>query len=75
MPLHYEDVVLDIGYRLDLLVGEKVIVEIKATEKLLPLHSAQLLTYLKLSGCRIGLLLNFNTIHMREGIKRVINGF
>ena len=74
MPVHYEDATLDIGYRLDLLVGERVVVEVKAAEKLLPLHSAQLLTYLKLGGYRIGLLLNFNTAHMREGIRRVING-
>ena len=74
MPVHYEDVILDFDYRLDLLVGERVVVEVKAAEKLLPLHSAQLLTYLKLGGYRIGLLLNFNTAHMREGIKRVING-
>ena len=74
MPVHYEDATLDIGYRLDLLVGERVVVEVKAAEKLLPLHSAQLLTYLKLGGYRIGLLLNFNVVHMREGIKRVING-
>ena len=75
MPVRYEDVILDIGYRLDLLVEEQVIVEVKAAEKLLPLHRAQLLTYLKLGGYRVGLLLNFNAVHMREGINRVINGF
>jgi len=74
MPVRYEDVILDIGYRLDLLVGDKIVVEVKAVEKLLPLHSAQLLTYLKLGGYKVGLLLNFNSVHMREGIKRVING-
>ena len=75
MPLRYDDVILDIGYRLDLLVEEKIVVEIKSAEKLLPLHRAQLLTYLKLGGYRVGLLLNFNAVHMREGITRVINGF
>lgn len=74
MPVRYEDVILDIGYRLDLLVADKIVVEVKAVEKLLPLHSAQLLTYLKLGGYRIGLLLNFNSVHMREGIRRVISG-
>lgn len=74
MPVRYEDVVLDIGYRLDLLVEDKIVVEVKAVEKLLPLHRAQLLTYLKLGGYRVGLLLNFKSVHMREGINRVING-
>ncbi|MDP2241412.1 MAG: GxxExxY protein [Burkholderiales bacterium] len=74
MPVRYEDVVLDIGYRLDLLVEDKIVVEVEAVEKLLPLHRAQLLTYLKLGGYRVGLLLNFNSVHMREGINRVING-
>lgn len=74
MPVRYKDVVLDIGYRLDLLVEDRIVVEVKAVEKLLPLHRAQLLTYLKLGGYRVGLLLNFNSVHMREGIKRVING-
>ena len=74
MPVRYEDVVLDTGYRLDLLVEDKIVVEVKAAEKLLPLHRAQLLTYLKLGGYRVGLLLNFNAVHMREGINRVING-
>lgn len=73
MPVRYEGVSLDIGYRLDLLVGGKVVVEVKAVEKLLPLHGAQLLTYLKLGGYKLGLLLNFNAVHMRDGIKRVVN--
>lgn len=64
---------LDIGYRLDLLIDEKVVVEIKSVSKLLPLHGAQLLTYLKLGGHKLGLLLNFNTVHLRDGIKRVVN--
>jgi len=73
MPIRYEGIVLDAGYRLDLLIEEKVVVEIKAVEKMLPLFGAQLLTYLKLGGYRLGLLLNFNTVHLREGIRRVAN--
>ena len=74
MPVRYAGVQLDIGYRLDLLVGDKVVVEIKAVEKLLPLHHAQLLSYLKLGGYKLGLLLNFHALHMREGVKRIVNG-
>ncbi len=73
MPIRYEGVLLDAGYRLDLLVADKVVVEIKAVEKMLPLYSAQLLTYLKLGGYKLGMLLNFNTIHLRDGIRRVVN--
>ena len=73
MPVRYEGVELDIGYRLDLLVEQRVVVEIKAVEKLLPLHCAQLLTYLKLGQHKLGLLLNFNTVHLRDGIRRVVN--
>ena len=73
MPVRYKDIELDIGYRLDLLVEDKVVVEIKAVEKLLPLHGAQLLTYLKLGQYKLGLLLNFNSIHLRDGIRRVVN--
>jgi len=73
MPIRYEGVTLDTGYRLDLLIGGKVVVEIKAAEKMLPLHAAQLLTYLKLGRYKLGLLLNFNTVHLRDGIRRVVN--
>jgi GxxExxY protein len=73
MAIQYERVRLDIGYRLDLLVGGLVILELKAADKLLPIHTAQLLSYLKLSGLRLGYLLNFNVVHMRDGIKRVVN--
>ena len=72
MPLIYQEVKLDIGYRIDLLVEGKVIVEIKAVETLVDIHTAQVLTYLKLSGCKIGLLLNFNTTQLKNGIKRLI---
>ena len=73
MPVQYEGVTLDAGYRLDLLIDGKVVVEIKAVERMAPLYAAQLLTYLKLGGYKLGLLLNFNTIHLREGIRRVAN--
>ena len=73
MPVQYGGVTLDAGYRLDLLIDEKVVVEIKAVERMLPLYAAQLLTYLKLGGYKLGLLLNFNTIHLRDGIRRVAN--
>ena len=66
---------LEAGLRLDLLVEEKVIVEVKAVERLSPLHAAQLLSYLRLSDLQVGLLLNFNVRHMRQGIKRVVNRF
>lgn len=73
LPVTYDGMRLDAGYRLDILVASKVIVEVKAVEKLQPIHTAQLLSYLKLSGCRLGFLLNFNVVHMKEGIKRIVN--
>jgi GxxExxY protein len=73
LPVQYKGIRLDCGYRLDLLVDNKVIVEIKAVESLLPIHEAQLLTYLKLSNVKLGLLLNFNVMMMKQGIKRVAN--
>lgn len=69
----YEDVVLDIGYRLDLLIENKVVIEIKAVELMNNLHMAQMLTYLKLTDCKLGLLINFNTPLFTKGFKRVIN--
>ena len=66
---------IDAGLRLDLLVENRVIVEVKAVERLVPLHAAQLLSYLRLSDQQVGLLLNFNVRHMRQGIKRVVNRF
>jgi len=72
MPLIYKDRKLDIGYRIDLLVEEKIVIEVKSVESLNPIHTAQLMTYLKLSGCRIGLLINFNVIFLKEGIKSII---
>jgi GxxExxY protein len=74
LPLVYKQVRLDCGYRVDLFVEEKVIVEIKAVDLLLPIHKAQLLSYLKLTGCKMGLLINFNVKLLTDGIVRVING-
>ena len=74
LPLIYEDVKLDAGYRIDLLIDEKFIVEIKAVEDLTDVHLAQLLTYLRLSNCKLGLLINFNVSLLKYGVKRVING-
>ncbi len=73
LPLVYRDVKLDAGYRIDLLVENKVIIEIKSVETLADIHLAQILTYLKLSKCKLGLLVNFNIKHLKNGIKRVIN--
>ena len=73
LPVVYRNVKLDCGYRLDLLVENEVIVEIKAIDRLLPIHSAQLLSYLKLSGCKVGLLINFNVKILKNGIRRLIN--
>jgi GxxExxY protein len=72
VPISYDGELIEPGLRLDLLVDKRVIVEIKAVESLLPVHQAQLLTYLKLSGRRLGLLINFNVPVIREGIKRII---
>jgi GxxExxY protein len=72
LPLIYKEVKLDIGYRIDLLVERQVIVEIKSVESLADIHMAQILTYLKLSECKLGLLVNFNVKHLKDGIKRVI---
>jgi GxxExxY protein len=72
MPLVYEEKKLDLGYRIDRFVEGKVIIEIKSVDTLNPVHFAQLLTYLKLSGCGIGFLINFNVQSLKDGIKRVI---
>ena len=72
LPLVYKEVRLEAGYRVDLLIANCIVVEIKAVEALDDVHMAQILTYLKLSGCRLGLLVNFNVLHLKTGIKRVI---
>jgi GxxExxY protein len=73
VPVLYEGIRLESGYRIDLLVEDKVIVELKCVEKILPIHKAQLLTYLRLANKPLGLLLNFNVVHMRDGISRILN--
>jgi len=76
LPLTYRGQILDCGYRIDLMVERLVIVEVKAVERFERVHSAQLLSYLRLSGCKVGLLLNFNVKWLvDDGIKRVVNGF
>jgi GxxExxY protein len=75
LPLEYDGLAIDLGYRVDLLVEGEVIVEIKAVEALLPLHEAQLLSDLKLGRKRVGLLINFNVVHLRQGIRRKIYGY
>ncbi len=75
LPIVYRDVKLDCGYRLDLLVENAVVVELKSVDSLLPIHEAQLLSYLKLSGCRVGLLINFNETVLKNGIRRRVNNF
>ncbi len=72
IPVVYKEVVLDCGFRLDLMVEDIVIVELKAVSQLEPIHEAQLLTYLELSGVRLGLLLNFNVMQLRKGIRRLV---
>jgi len=74
LPIVYDGVTMDVGYRLDLLVAGEIIVELKAVDKLTAVHEAQLMSYLKLSGKKIGLLINFNVAHLKNGIKRMVNG-
>jgi len=71
----YKSVELDVGYRLDLVVDGSMVVELKSVESLLPIHEAQLLSYLKLGNYRLGFLLNFNTRRMKDGIRRMVNNF
>ncbi len=74
MPFVYKEVKMNMGYRLDLVVENKLVIEIKSLENLAPVHYAQLLTYLKLSNIKLGLLINFNTKFLKSGIHRVVNG-
>lgn len=74
LPLIYEEVRLDVGYRMDIMLENKFVIEVKSVESLNDIHMAQLLTYLKLSGSKLGLLINFNVLLIKDGIKRVING-
>ena len=72
LPVQYKGIRLDCGYRIDMLVDNRIIVELKSVDNILPIHQAQLLTYMKLSNIRIGLLMNFNVIYMKTGIKRMV---
>ena len=74
-PVHYDGIDIDTGYRLDMLVEDAIIIENKALAQVQPIHQAQLLTYLKLSGCRIGFLINWNVPRLKNGIQRMVNGF
>ncbi|WP_428224210.1 GxxExxY protein [Flavobacterium sp.] len=74
LPLIYEDVKMDVGYRIDIIVEEKFIIEIKSVEALNDVHLAQILTYLRLSDCKLGMLINFNVKLLKNGVRRVING-
>lgn len=75
MPVVFQGERLDCGYRLDLLVEGRVVVEVKAVAQLAPIHFAQMLTYLKLSGCEVGLLINFNVTRLMDGVRRVVRGY
>lgn len=74
ISIRYEDLAVDHGYRVDLLVNDRVVIELKAVEAVLPVHRGQLLSYLRLGGLKLGYLLNFNVAHMRDGIIRMVNG-
>lgn len=74
IPIRYEGLTIDNGYRVDLLIGERVVVELKTVEAILPVHRGQLLSYLRLGGFRLGFLLNFHVARMRDGIVRMVNG-
>jgi GxxExxY protein len=74
LPLLYKEIKLDAGYGLDFLINDKVVLEIKSSDKIIPIHDAQILSYLRLSGCKVGLLINFNVKLLKNGIKRFING-
>jgi len=73
LPLIYEDIKLEIGYRVDLIIENKVILEIKSVDALNDIHLAQILTYLKLADCKLGMLINFNVVLIKDGIRRVVN--
>ena len=75
LPIEYDGVRLNAGYRIDLLVSDAIVVELKSVDKIAPIHEAQLLSYLKLSNLQVGLLMNFNVIHLKDGIKRMVNRY
>jgi GxxExxY protein len=72
LPVEYKGIRLDCGYRIDLLIEDKLIVELKSVEKILPIHEAQILTYMKLANIKVGLLINFNAVRLKDGIKRFV---
>ena len=72
LPVHYKEVLLDRGYRIDLLIGDDLLVELKAVESLLPIHQAQIISYLRLANVPIGLLINFHVVKLAHGIKRFV---
>ncbi len=72
LPVVYKEVRLDCGYRMDIVVEDELIIEIKSVEQIVPIHEAQMLTYLRLSGLRVGLLMNFNTVALRQGLRRFV---
>lgn len=74
LPLIYDNIKMEIGYRLDIIIEDKFIIEIKAVEQLTDVHLAEILTYLKLTNCKLGMLINFNVKLLKQGVKRVING-
>ena len=74
LPVLYDGITIEGGYKMDLLVEDAVVVELKVVEQILEIHKAQLLSYLKLSGKKVGLLINFNQVHLRDGIRRLVNG-
>ena len=73
LPIVYEELTVKAAYRLDMIVEKAVVVELKSVKKLHPIHEAQMLSYLKLSGLRLGLIINFNVLHLRDGVKRMVN--
>ena|SRR3989339_574495 len=75
LPVVYRNINLDCGYRLDLVVEKNIVIELKAIERLLPIHKAQLLSYMKLSGLKVGLLINFHTKLLKDGVIRLVNNF
>ncbi len=74
-PVEYDGILIEVGYKLDLLVEDLVIIELKAVQALLPIHEAQLLSYLRLGRKQVGLLINFHVVHLRDGIKRMVNNY
>ena len=75
IPVYYEEVKMEVGFRADLIVDNKVVVEVKSIEAVAPVHHKQLLTYLKLTGLKVGLLINFNEALLKDGIKRIVNNY